>query len=117
VNISNIPIERLLIGSGAAVLGLLVTFGLPVSPRRVKQAIPSILAIVLFFAGAISLLDWPTWLIAGSLASILAIIYRDIARFIKHAYYDVTKYSRRDYWYRRVGEAIIGNKRTRKRKR
>ncbi len=116
MSIGNIPADRLLIGLGALLLGLLVTFGLPVSPRQVNQTIPTILAIVLFFTSAIALLDWPTWLIAGAVATIVAILYRDIARFIKHVYYGVTKYSRRDYWYRRVGEAIIGNKRTRKRK-
>ena len=114
---ASLPIERLLIGIGAAVLGLLVTFGLPVSPRRVKQSIPLILATVLFFTAAFSLLDWPAWLIAGGIATVIAIIYRDVTRFIKHAYWDVTKYSRRDYWYRRVGQAILGNKRPRRRNR
>ena len=65
MSIGNIPADRLLIGLGALLLGLLVTFGLPVSPRRVNQTIPTILAIVLFFTSAIALLDWPTWLIAG----------------------------------------------------
>jgi len=30
-------------------------------------------------------------------------------RFVKHVVYDVTKFRRRDFWYRRVGETIIGS--------
>ena len=111
------PIERILLGAGAGVLGLLVTFGLPVSPRRVNQTLVSLLAVVLFFVAAVALLDWPAWLVAALIASAVAIIYRDVVRFIKHVYWGVTKYSRRDYWYRRVGEAVLGGGRGRTRRR
>jgi len=113
----SLPIERLLIGIGASLLALYVTFGLPVSPHRVNQRIPLILSTVLFFTAAIALLVWPTWLVVGGIASVVAILYRDILRFIKHVYWGVTKYSRRDYWYRRVGQAILSNKRSRNRNR
>ena len=109
--------ERIVIGIVAAALGLLITFGLPVSARRVNQALPVILMTVLFFAAAYALLPWPTWLIAGAVAVIAGIIYRDIARFVRHIYYDVTKYRRRDFWYRRIGEAVLGANRSRRRRR
>lgn len=102
--------DRIVIGVIAAILGLLVTFGLPVSPRRVNQTLPAIMMVVLFFGAAYALLEWPSWVIAGSIATIVGIIYRDIARFVKHIYYDVTKYSRRDFWYRSVGEAVLGSR-------
>jgi uncharacterized membrane protein len=107
---------RILVGLFAIGLGLLVTFGLPVSPRRLHQSLAVVLIIVFFIGAAIALFDFPTWLIYGVIACVLAILYRDIARFVKHTYWDVTKYSRRDYWYRRVGEAIIGNRRTSRRR-
>jgi chromate transport protein ChrA len=110
-------VERLIIGAAAAVLGLLVTFGLPVSPRRVSQTLPSLLAVIFFFVAAFALLEWPVWLIAGAVASVVAILYRDISRFVRHVYWDVTKYTRRDFWYRRVGQAILGGGRSRSRKR
>jgi chromate transport protein ChrA len=110
-------VERLIIGVAAAVLGLIVTFGLPVSPRRVNQTVPGLLAVIFFFVAAYALLEWPTWLIAGAVASVVAIVYRDITRFVRHIYWDVTKYSRRDYWYRRVGQAVLGGGKSRRRKR
>ena len=111
------PVERLILGIGAGVLGIMVTFGLPVSSRRVNQTLPIILIVVFFTVAALSLLDWPIWLIAAAVACGIAIIYRDILRFIKHVYWDVTKYSRRDYWYRRVGETVLGGGRSRRRRR
>ena len=107
--------QQLLIGVGAGLLGLIITFGVPVNRRRINQAVPTLLIIVMFFTSSLSVLVFPEWLIAGITASVLALIYRDIVRFIKHVYWDVTKYSRRDYWYRRVGEAILGKKRSGKR--
>ena len=111
------PIERFVIGVAAAALGLAVTFGLPVSPRRVNQTLPSLLAVTFFFVAAFTLLEWPLWLIAGAVASIAATLYRDVVRFVRHIYWDVTKYTRRDYWYRRVGQAVLGGGRSRRRKR
>ena len=101
--------ERILIGGIAALLGLLVTFGLPVSPRRVNQTLPIIMMAALFFGAAYAFLEWPVWAIAGFVAVAVGIIYRDIVRFVKHIYWDVTKYSRRDFWYRRIGEAVLGS--------
>jgi hypothetical protein len=110
-------LERVIIGAVAAALALIVTFGLPVSSRRVNQTLPGLLAVIFFFVAAYALLDWPMWLIVGAVASLVAILYRDIARFVRHVYWDVTKYSRRDYWYRRVGKAVLGGRRTSRRKR
>ncbi len=108
------PVERIIIGVVAAVLGLVVTFGLPVSPRRVNQTLPGLLAVLFFFVAAFALLAWPLWLVAGAVASVAALLYRDVARFVRHVRWDVTKYSRRDYWYRRVGRAVLGGGRVRR---
>ncbi len=107
-------IDRTVIGLVAALLGLVITFGLPVSPRRLNQTLPGLLAVLFFFVAAYALLPWPTWFIAGVAVSIAALLYRDVARFIRHVYWDMTKYSRRDYWYRQVGQAVLGRRRRRR---
>jgi hypothetical protein len=113
---ANLTPERLVIGVVAAILGIVVTFGLPVSPRRVNQTLPGLLLVIFFIVAAYALLDWPLWLIAGAVASVVGILYRDVVRFVRHVYWDVTKYSRRDYWYRRVGQAVLGGGRSRRRR-
>ena len=101
-------IERLVIGAGAGILALVLTFLMPVSPRRLNQRLVNIMVVILCFASALALLDIPLSLAAGLAASVVAILYRDVVRFVRHVVYDVTKYRRRDFWYRRIGEAIVG---------
>ena len=101
-------LDKFTIGVGAAVLAAAVTFLLPVSPRRVNQAFVTILIVALILAASFSLFDLPLSLGVALVASLAAIIYRDIVRFFKHIVYDVTKYRRRDFWYRRVGQSVLG---------
>lgn len=100
--------QNLLIGGAAAVLAALATFLLPVSPRRVNQGIVTLLIVSLVFAAAFLLLDMPLSLLVAIGASVAAILYRDIMQFVRHLIYDVTKYRRRDFWYRRIGESVLG---------
>ena len=102
--------SRLFIGLGAAVLALIVAFAMPVAPRRVNQGIVTLLLAVLIAVAAFSLFDLPTSLIVGVVALVAVMIVRDVARFVRHAVYGVTKYTRRDYWYRRVGHAVLGER-------
>ena len=104
------PVYQFAIGIGAAVLAAAVTFLLPVSTRRVNQTLVTILIVALCFASALSLLSLPLSLGVALAASLAAIIYRDVMRFIRHVVYDVTKYRRRDFWYRRVGQFILGGR-------
>ena len=108
-------IDKITIGIGAAVLAAAITFLLPVSPRRVNQAFVTVLIAALIVAAALTLFEMPLSIGIAVVASLAAIIYRDIVRFVKHALYDVTKYRRRDYWYRRVGQSVLGG-RTRRRR-
>ncbi len=109
-------IDRTIIGVGAALLAVAVTFVMPVQARRANQGLIAIIIVVLCFAASLSLLDAPLSWIVGIGASLAAIIYRDVMRFVKHVVYDVTKYRRRDYWYRRVGETILGGGRRSRRR-
>src|SRR5262245_35191087 len=110
-------LDRLVIGIGAAIFAVAITFLMPVQVRRVNQGLVTMMIVVLCFAAALLLLDAPLSLIVAVVASLAAIIYRDIVRFIRHAIYDVTKYRRRDFWYRRVGETVLGGGRRRRSRR
>ena len=81
---------------------------MPVSPRRLNQRLVNIIVVILCFASALALLDIPLSLVVAAASALLAILYRDVIRFVRHVVYDVTKYRRRDFWYRRIGEAVVG---------
>jgi hypothetical protein len=99
-----------LIGSGAAVLAVVATFLLPVSPRRVNQGVVTLLIATLVFAAAFLLLEMPLSLGIALAATAAAIVYRDVMQFVRHLVYDVTKYRRRDFWYRRIGQTVLGGR-------
>jgi len=101
-------LERLVIGVGAGILALVLTFFMPVSPRRLNQRLVNIIVVVLCFASALALLDMPLSLVVAAASALLAILYRDVIRFVRHVVYDVAKYRRRDFWYRRIGQAVVG---------
>jgi len=105
-----------LIGWGAAALAVILALAMPVNPRRVNQGLISILIVVLSLVAAFAWLEPLTALVAGLGAAAVAIVGRDVVRFVRHAVYDVTKYTRRDYWYRRIGQSLIsGGRRSRRR--
>lgn len=109
-------IDPFWLGIGAAILAAVLTFFMPVSGHRVNQTLIAVIIVVLIFVAAFALLpDFTTALLVAIVVSALAIIYRDVMRFVKHAVYGVTKYTRRDWWYRRVGESLLGTRRGRRR--
>ena len=109
--------DQTVIGAGAAVLAAVMTFLMPVQARRVNQALVTILIVVFCFIAALSLLEAPLAFAVAVGASLAAIVYRGVVRFVRQAVYDVTKYSRRDYWYRRIGQSLVNSRRYRSRRR
>lgn len=103
-------IEPMWLGIGSAVLAAVLTFFMPVQVHRLNQTFIAIIIVVLVFIAAFSLFDFPLSLVVAIGASVAAIIFRDVLRFVRHAVYGVTKYTRRDYWYRRVGQTLIGRR-------
>ncbi len=109
-------LDNSIVGVGAAVFAALLTLAMPVSPRRVSQGLINIMIAVLCVAAGWLLLGGATGIIAGLGAALAAIVVRDILRFVRHTVYDVTKYRRRDFWYRRVGQSLLsGGRRARRR--
>jgi hypothetical protein len=106
-----------LLGLGAAFLAAVMTFAMPVSARRVNQALIAGLIIVLCFVAAFALLPESQALGVGIVASLVAVAYRAVARWVRSAIWNITKYFRRDYWYRRIGQAALGRERRARRRR
>lgn len=103
-------IEPFWLGVGSAILAAVLTFFMPVQVHRLNQTFIAIIIVVLVFVAAFSLFEFPMSLIIAIVASAVAIIFRDVMRFVRHTVYGVTKYTRRDYWYRRVGQTLIGRR-------
>lgn len=103
--------DDLFLGLGMAALGLVMTFAMPVAARRVNQGLVSVIIIIAFIVAALALFPLPAALLVMAGAIIAALLYRDVVRFIRHTVYGVTKYSRRDWWYRRIGQMIMGGRR------
>jgi ABC-type Co2+ transport system permease subunit len=107
-------IDPLFLGIGSAVIAVVLTFLMPVSPHRVNQTLISIVIALLVFVAAFAIFDMPLAIIVGVAGTIAAIIYRDIMRWIKEfMWHNVFRYTHRYYWYNRVGRAIIGGGRRR----
>jgi hypothetical protein len=109
-------LDNPLIGWGAALFAAVLAVAMPVSPRRVSQGLINIMIAALCVVAGWSLLGGVTGIAAGLGAALAVIILRDILRFVRHTLYDVTKYTRRDFWYRRVGQSLLsGGRRARRR--
>ena len=109
-------VDPMIIGIGSALLALVLTFMIPVSPHRVNQTLISIIIAILVFVAALALFDMPLAFLVGLGGTVVAVVYRDIMRWAKEfLWHNVYRYTHRYYWYNRVGRAIIGGSRRRSR--
>jgi uncharacterized membrane protein HdeD (DUF308 family) len=107
-----VSIDPTLVGIGAAVLAGILSIVMPVSRRRVNQTIVSAIIVVLVFVAAFALFEPGLAIVLALGASVLIIGARFILGGVRSTlYHYVTRYTRRDYWQRRVGQAIIGGRR------
>ncbi len=108
-------VDPLILGIGSTVLALVLTLFIPVSPHRVNQTLISLLIAVLVFVAAFAIFDIPLALVAGIAGTLVAVIYRDIMRWVKEfMWHSVFRYTHRYYWYNRIGRAILGGGRRRR---
>lgn len=108
-------VDPFLIGVGAALLALILTVYMPVSKRKVNQTIVGLVIAVLIFVAAFAFLEIPLAIPVAIAVSIVVIVGRFILGGIRSAIYtNFTRYLRRDYWQRRVGQGLIGSRRRRK---
>jgi len=107
-------IDRPLLGIGAAILAVILTVFMPVSKRRANQTIIAFVIAVLIFVAAFLLFDPPIALPIAVGATVVVVVGRFLLGAIRSAlYHNITRYTRRDFWQRRVGQAILGGRRRR----
>ena len=103
-------VDPTLIGIGAAILAAVLAVYMPVSKRRVNQTIIDVIIVVLIFVAAFAFFEIPLALLVGVIVSAVVIAARFILGTVRTAiYHNVTRYLRRDYWQRKVGQSIIGS--------
>ena len=109
-------IDPTLIGIGAAILAAILTIYMPVSKRRVNQTIIALVIVILIFVAALAFLEIPIAIPVAIGVSVVVIGGRLIMGSLRSViYHNFTRYLRRDYWQRRVGQAIVGSARRRRR--
>jgi hypothetical protein len=109
-------VDPLVLGIGSALLAAVITFMIPVSPHRVNQMLISVIIAILVFVAALALFDMPLAFGVGIAGTAVAIIYRDIMRWVKEfMWHNVYRYTHRYYWYNRVGRAVLGGSSRRRR--
>jgi hypothetical protein len=109
-------IDPTLLGAGAAILALVLAVYMPVSKRKVNQTIVSLVIAVLIFVAAFAFFEIALAIPVGIGASVVVIAARFILGGIRSAIYtNFTRYMRRDYWQRKIGQGIVGSGRRRRR--
>lgn len=109
-------IDPRLIGGGAALLAAVLTVYMPVSKRRVNQTVIAVVLAILIFIAAFAFLDPPYALIAGAAITLVVLGARFLmGTFRTVLYHNITRYTRRDFWQRKVGQAVLGGGRRRRR--
>lgn len=104
-----VPFDPNIIGIGSSIIAFVLIIMMPVSKHRVNQTLVSVLIALFIFAAAFSFFGPEQAVIVGIAITLIALAGRAIIRFTRTClYHNVTRYTRRDFWQRRVGRAILG---------
>jgi hypothetical protein len=123
-NMITLPYQ--LVGVICLLAALGITFFWPIGPSRRNHLSSEMVMIALFVAagGFLYASGWlpenVSWLAAmgiGLIVGIVAVVFRDVIRFIRHFQYETYKYTHPYYWYGRVGRAMFGGTQRRRRSR
>ena len=115
-----------LVGIICLLAALGITFFWPVGPSRRNHLAGELVLIVLFVAAGGFLwagglvpesISWFAAMGIGLIVGIIAVVLRDVRRFIGHFRYETYKYTHPYYWYGRVGRALFGGAQRRRRSR
>ncbi len=111
-------VDPFILGIGSALLALVLTLFIPVSHHKVNQTLISVVIAILVFVAAFAIFDMPLALGVGIVATAVALLYRDIMRWVKEfLWHNVNRYTHRYYWYNKIGRAVAGDGRGRRRRR
>lgn len=109
-------IDPTLVGIGAGILAAVLIVYMPVSKRKVNQTIINLVIAVLIFVAAFAFLAIELAIPVALGVSVLVILARALMGGLRSwIYRNFTRYLRRDYWQRRVGQGLIGSSRRRRR--
>ena len=112
------------IGILCLLVGLGITFFWPLGPSRRNHLASEIVILVLFVAAGGFLwagglipesVSWEASMVVGGIVGIVAVVFRDVRRFIQHFRYQTYKWTHPYYWYGHVGRAMMGGGRRRRR--
>ena len=115
-----------LLGIVCLLAGLGITFFWPLGQARRGHLLSEVMILALFvaaggflWAGGIipETISWTMSLLAGLVVGIVAVVFRDVRRFIQHFRYETYKWTHPYYWYGRVGRAVMGGGSTQRRRR
>ncbi len=112
------------------VVCLLAAFGIalfwPLGQARRNHVLSEIVIVVLFVAAGGFIyaagwlpesISWPMAMAIGLGVGLVAVIIRDVRRFINHFRYETYRWTHPYYWYGRVGRAVMGGGTVRRRRR
>ncbi len=108
-------VDPVLLGIGAIVLASILVIYMPVSNRKVNQNAVNIVLAVLILVAAFSFFEVQLAVPLGVGVAVAVIVARIVLGGLRSAIYtNFTRYLRRDYWQRRVGQSLIGSRRRRR---
>lgn len=109
-------IDPKLVGIGAAILAAVLIVYMPVNKRRVNQTIVALVIAFLIFVAAFSFLNVELALPVAAGVALAVIVARLVLGGLQSfVYRNFTRYTRRDFWQRRIGQNILGSGRRRRR--
>ena len=115
-----------LVGIVCLLAAIAITFFWPLGSSRRNHVFSEVVLVALFVAAAGFLwagglipesVPWLTCLFIGLIVGIVAVVVRDVRRFIRHFRYQTYKWTHPYYWYGRVGRAMRGGNARRRRNR
>lgn len=109
-------LDRNLVGIGAAILAAVLIVYMPVSAHRVNQTVVSVVIAALIFVAAFSFWEPPQAIVVAIGVTLVVLVARAFMRFLRaFLWRNLFRYTRRDFWQRRIGQALIGSRRRRRR--
>ena len=109
-------IDPKVVGVSAALLAAVLIVFMPVNKRRVNQTIVALVIAFLIFVAAFSFLNAELALPVGAGITLVIVAARFVTGGLRSfVYHNFTRYTRRDFWQRRIGQSILGSGRRRRR--
>ena len=113
-----------LLGIVCLLAGLGITFFWPLGQARRGHLLSEVMILALFVAAGGFLwagglipesVSWVASMVIGGIVGLAAVVLRDVRRWTRHFQNKVYRWNHPYYWYGRVGRAVSGGERRRRR--